>query len=62
MPALGESSADNTIKERHVVGVTADGSLWINCMVRYANLLLSREKVVKAVKPFSKEEREAWDR
>ncbi|XP_018408889.1 PREDICTED: myb-binding protein 1A [Nanorana parkeri] len=62
MPALGESSAENTSKERHVVGVTADGSLWIHCMVRYANLLMSREKVVKAVKPFSEEEKEAWDR
>ncbi|CAI9585915.1 unnamed protein product [Staurois parvus] len=62
MPALGEGSADNSLKERHVVGVTADGSLWIHCMVRYANLLLSREKVVKAVKPFNKEEKEAWDR
>nr|DBA33364.1 TPA: hypothetical protein GDO54_001059 [Pyxicephalus adspersus] len=62
MPALGESSADNTMKERHIVGFTADGSLWIHCMVRYANLLLSREKVVKAVKPFGEEEKNAWER
>ncbi|XP_068124599.1 myb-binding protein 1A [Hyperolius riggenbachi] len=62
MPILGEGSGDNTAKERHVVGVTADGSLWIHCMVRYANLLQSREKVVKAVKPFGEEEKEAWDR
>ncbi|KAM9320060.1 myb-binding protein 1A [Gastrophryne carolinensis] len=62
LPTLGESSAENTLKERHVIGVTADGSLWIHCMVRYANLLLSREKAVKAVRPFTDEEKEAWNR
>ncbi|KAM4795348.1 myb-binding protein 1A [Rhinophrynus dorsalis] len=62
MPLLGDSAATATLKDKHVVGVTADGSLWIHCMVRYADTLLSRGKVVKAVKPFSEEQKEAWDR
>ncbi|XP_075051081.1 myb-binding protein 1A isoform X2 [Mixophyes fleayi] len=62
MPVLGESPVINTSKERHIVGVTADGSLWIHCMLSYANLLMARGKVVKALKPFNEEQKEAWDR
>ncbi|XP_075446096.1 myb-binding protein 1A [Ascaphus truei] len=62
LPVLGESSGAAALKEKHVMGVTADGSLWIHCMVRYANALLSRGKYVKAIKPFSEEQKEAWDR
>ncbi|OCT95119.1 myb-binding protein 1A-like protein [Xenopus laevis] len=62
MPLLGEGSATETLKEKHVVGVTADGRLWILCMVLYANTVLTRGKAVKAIKPFNQEQKEAWDR
>ncbi|XP_073430787.1 myb-binding protein 1A [Dendrobates tinctorius] len=62
MPVLGEGPHVDALREKHVVGVTADGSLWIHCMVRYADMLLSEGKVVKPVKPFSEEQRDAWAR
>lgn len=62
MPVLGEGPDVDALKERHVVGVTADGSLWIHCMVRYADMLLSQKKAVKAVKPFGEEQKDAWAR
>ncbi|XP_073521286.1 myb-binding protein 1A [Phyllobates terribilis] len=62
MPVLGEGPHVDALKEKHVVGVTADGSLWIHCMVRYADMLLSEGKVVKPVKPFSEEQKDAWAR
>ncbi|XP_056412387.1 myb-binding protein 1A [Hyla sarda] len=62
LPVLGEGPHVDALKERHVVGVTADGSLWIYCMVRYADELLSRGKYVTAVKPFGEEQKDAWDR
>uniref|UniRef100_A0A803Y571 MYB binding protein 1a n=1 Tax=Meleagris gallopavo TaxID=9103 RepID=A0A803Y571_MELGA len=46
----------------HIHGVTADGKLWIFHLVEYASELLSSEKYVKAVKPFTKEQRDAWER
>ncbi|KAE8625100.1 hypothetical protein XENTR_v10006157 [Xenopus tropicalis] len=62
MPLLGEGAATDILKEKHVVGVTADGRLWIHCMVLYANTVLTRGKAVKAIKQFSQEQKEAWDR
>ncbi|XP_069613559.1 myb-binding protein 1A [Ranitomeya imitator] len=62
MPVLGEGPHVDALKEKHVVGVTADGSLWIHCMVRYADMLLSEGKVVKPVKPLSEEQKDAWAR
>ncbi|KAM4699649.1 myb-binding protein 1A [Discoglossus pictus] len=62
MPQLGSSVESTAQKDRPVVGVTADGTLWIHCMVTFANTLLSRGKVVKAVKPFNEAQKEAWDR
>uniref|UniRef100_A0A8C0BSY9 MYB binding protein 1a n=1 Tax=Buteo japonicus TaxID=224669 RepID=A0A8C0BSY9_9AVES len=47
--------------EKHIHGVTADGKLWIFLLVEYANKLLSSEHV-KAVKPFTKGQRDAWER
>uniref|UniRef100_A0A8C2Y9F4 MYB binding protein 1a n=1 Tax=Coturnix japonica TaxID=93934 RepID=A0A8C2Y9F4_COTJA len=51
-----------SLREKHIHGVTADGKLWIFHLVEYANELLSSEKYVKAVKPFTKEQRDAWER
>uniref|UniRef100_A0A8C5X1H0 MYB binding protein 1a n=1 Tax=Malurus cyaneus samueli TaxID=2593467 RepID=A0A8C5X1H0_9PASS len=47
--------------EKHVHGVTADGKLWIFLLVEYASKLLSSEHI-KTVKPFTKEQRDIWER
>uniref|UniRef100_A0A8B9ENQ5 MYB binding protein 1a n=1 Tax=Anser cygnoides TaxID=8845 RepID=A0A8B9ENQ5_ANSCY len=56
--ALISEPLDEQAHSLHVHGVTADGKLWIFFLVEYANELLSSEKYVKAVKPFTKEQRD----
>ncbi|OXB78880.1 UNVERIFIED_CONTAM: hypothetical protein H355_011285 [Colinus virginianus] len=62
LPVLGDTAEAAALREKHIHGVTADGKLWIFHLVEYANELLSSEKYVKAVKPFTKEQRDAWER
>nr|XP_014352918.1 PREDICTED: myb-binding protein 1A [Latimeria chalumnae] len=62
LPVLGDSVEVAALNKKHVQGVTADGNLWIYCIVQYADALLSHAKYVKAIKPFSDEQRETWDR
>ncbi|XP_043910132.1 myb-binding protein 1A isoform X2 [Protopterus annectens] len=62
LPVLGENPEAANLNKKHVQGVTADGQLWIYCVSQYASALLSRKKYVRAVKPFTDEEREAWER
>ncbi|KFP86257.1 Myb-binding protein 1A-like, partial [Apaloderma vittatum] len=61
LTVLGDTAKAAALREKHIHGVTADGKLWIFLLVEYANKLLSSEHV-KAVKPFSKEQRDAWER
>lgn len=61
LPVLGDTAKAAALREKHVHGVTADGKLWIFLLVEYANKLLSSEHV-KAVKPFTKEQRDIWER
>ncbi|KAL6098467.1 mybbp1a [Pungitius sinensis] len=53
-----EGAAPN---RRRVVGITADGTLWIYHMAQYAQLLLSQPKYAQCSKPFTPEQRQAWD-
>ncbi|CAH2222870.1 myb-binding 1A [Pelobates cultripes] len=62
MPVMGDSPAAAPAKQRQATGVTADGVLWIEYMIQYANTLLSRGKLVKAVTPFTEEQKASWDR
>uniref|UniRef100_A0A8B9QGY0 MYB binding protein 1a n=1 Tax=Apteryx owenii TaxID=8824 RepID=A0A8B9QGY0_APTOW len=62
LTVLGDTAEAAALREKHIHGVTADGKLWIFLLVEYANELLSSEKHVKAVKPFTKEQRDAWER
>ncbi|XP_062887564.1 myb-binding protein 1A-like protein [Mobula hypostoma] len=62
LPPLGDSAELGDRNEKRVLGITADGNLWIYCLVQYANVLLSQERSVRAVKPFTQKQREAWDR
>lgn len=61
MTVLGDTEKAAALREKHIHGVTADGKLWIFLLVEYANKLLSSEHV-KAVNPFTKEQRDAWER
>ncbi|KAM8991491.1 myb-binding protein 1A [Ara ararauna] len=61
MTVLGDTEKAAALREKHIHGVTADGKLWIFLLVEYASKLLSSEHV-KAVKPFTKEQRDAWER
>ncbi|NXD68008.1 MBB1A protein, partial [Eolophus roseicapillus] len=61
MTVLGDTAKAAALREKHIHGVTADGKLWIFLLVEYASKLLSSEHV-KAVKPFTKEQRDAWER
>ncbi|NXS41881.1 MBB1A protein, partial [Balaeniceps rex] len=61
LPVLGDTAKAAALREKHIHGVTADGKLWIFLLVEYANKLLSSEHV-RAVKPFTKGQRDAWER
>ncbi|NWW92012.1 MBB1A protein, partial [Rhynochetos jubatus] len=61
LTVLGDTAKAAALREKHIHGVTADGKLWIFLLVKYANKLLSSEHV-KAVKPFTEEQRDAWER
>ncbi|NXP22956.1 MBB1A protein, partial [Scytalopus superciliaris] len=61
LPVLGDTPKAAALREKHVHGVTADGKLWIFLLAEYANKLLSSEHV-RAVKPFTKEQRAIWER
>ncbi|KAM6110568.1 LOW QUALITY PROTEIN: myb-binding protein 1A [Pterocles gutturalis] len=60
LTVLGDTAKAAALREK-LHGVTADGKLWIFLLVEYADKLLSSEHV-KAVKPFTKEQRDAWER
>ncbi|NXT52896.1 MBB1A protein, partial [Pluvianellus socialis] len=61
LAVLGDTAKAAALREKHIHGVTADGKLWIFLIVEYADKLLSSE-CVKAVKPFTKGQRDAWER
>ncbi|CAL8365233.1 unnamed protein product [Lota lota] len=62
LPLLGESAEPTpTGPQRRVQGVTADGTMWIHCLVQYADALLNQPKYIKSALPFSPEQRQAWD-
>uniref|UniRef100_A0A8C7T7T0 Myb-binding protein 1A-like protein n=1 Tax=Oncorhynchus mykiss TaxID=8022 RepID=A0A8C7T7T0_ONCMY len=61
LPLLGDSPEVAARNQRHMQGVMADGSMWIFCLVRYADTLLNQPKYVKSTQPFSPEQRQAWD-
>ncbi|NXM77311.1 MBB1A protein, partial [Serilophus lunatus] len=61
LPVLGDTAKAAALREKHIHGVTGDGKLWIFHLVEYANKLLSSEHV-KPVKPFTKEQRDIWER
>ncbi|XP_029483360.1 myb-binding protein 1A-like protein isoform X1 [Oncorhynchus nerka] len=61
LPLLGDSPEVAARNQRHMQGVMADGSMWIFCLVRYADTLLNQPKYAQSTQPFSPEQRQAWD-
>lgn len=62
LPLLGDSPEVAVHNQRHVQGVTGDGSMWIYCLVQYADALLNQPKYAQSTQPFSPEQRQTWDR
>ncbi|KAJ8402245.1 hypothetical protein AAFF_G00371100 [Aldrovandia affinis] len=60
--AQGDTPDGTAPNEKRVQGGTADGKLWIYCLVQYADVLLSQTKYVHCAQPFTPEQREGWDR
>uniref|UniRef100_A0A8C7ZNZ7 MYB binding protein (P160) 1a n=1 Tax=Oryzias sinensis TaxID=183150 RepID=A0A8C7ZNZ7_9TELE len=47
--------------QKRVLGVTADGAMWIDHLAQYAHVLLNHPKHVQTSQPFTPEQRQAWD-
>lgn len=47
---------------RRVLGVTADGTMWIYHLVQYAQALLEQPKHIQCCRPLGPEQQQAWDR
>ncbi|XP_067295675.1 myb-binding protein 1A-like protein [Pseudorasbora parva] len=61
MAVLGDSPEEEGQNPRRILGVKADGSMWIYCVVQYASTLLNQGKYVQSVQTFSSEQRQGWD-
>ncbi|XP_056313310.1 myb-binding protein 1A-like protein [Danio aesculapii] len=61
MMVLGESVEVQGLNFRRIVGIQADGSMWIYRVVQYASMLLNQNKHVKSIQSFSPEQRQGWD-
>ncbi|XP_057180625.1 myb-binding protein 1A-like protein isoform X1 [Triplophysa rosa] len=61
MPVLGDVSETEGQNSRRILGVKADGTLWIYCVVQYAATLLNQSKHAQIIDAFSPEQREEWD-
>ncbi|XP_061658301.1 myb-binding protein 1A-like protein [Syngnathoides biaculeatus] len=61
LPLADDASKGGAVTHRRTLGVTSDGSLWIYRLVQYAQELLHQPTFVRAVCPFSEEQKQAWD-
>ncbi|XP_043094788.1 myb-binding protein 1A-like protein [Puntigrus tetrazona] len=61
MAVLGNSPEAENLNSRRTVGVKADGSMWIYCVVQYANMLLNQSKHVQSIQTLSPEQRQGWE-
>lgn len=62
MPLAEEVGEAASVNSKRVLGVTADGTMWIYHLVQYAQVLLKQPKHVECSQPFSPEQQQAWDR
>ncbi|XP_017307203.2 myb-binding protein 1A-like protein isoform X2 [Ictalurus punctatus] len=61
LPLLGESVQTEAASRRSVLGVMADGSMWVHGLVRFANILLQHTKHVRSAHTLSADHTHAWD-
>ncbi|XP_022050041.2 myb-binding protein 1A-like protein [Acanthochromis polyacanthus] len=61
LPLSDDSAEAAAVNQKRVLGVTADGNMWIYHLVQYADVLLNQPKHVQSSRPFSPEQRQAWD-
>ncbi|XP_051748916.1 myb-binding protein 1A-like protein [Ctenopharyngodon idella] len=61
MTVLGDSPEEEGVNSRRILGVKADGTMWIYCLVQYAAMLLNQSKCVQSIQTFSSEQRQGWD-
>ncbi|XP_014264744.3 myb-binding protein 1A-like protein [Maylandia zebra] len=61
MPLTEDATEGAAVSQKRVLGVTADGTMWIYHLVQYAQALLNQPKHVQSSQPFSPEQRQAWD-
>ncbi|KAF5888859.1 myb-binding protein 1A [Clarias magur] len=61
LPVLGESEQSEAASRRSVLGVMADGSMWVHALVQFADMLLKHSKHVRSVHTLSTEHTQAWD-
>lgn len=60
---LPEPSTDGPLfNQKRLLGVTADGTMWIHHLFELAKMLLSQRRHVESCQSFSPEQKEAWDR
>ncbi|KAG9351899.1 hypothetical protein JZ751_023150 [Albula glossodonta] len=60
-PVQVDASEPAAQGERRVLGVTADGTLWVYCLVQYANVLLNQTKYVHCAQQFTPQQKKSWD-
>ncbi|XP_028851730.1 myb-binding protein 1A-like protein isoform X2 [Denticeps clupeoides] len=61
LPVLGEPTKVETLNKKPVLGVKADGCMWLSSLVQYADLLLGKPKCLQCHLSFTPEQRKAWD-
>ncbi|XP_060738940.1 myb-binding protein 1A-like protein isoform X2 [Tachysurus vachellii] len=61
LPVLSESVQNEAVNRRSVLGVMADGSMWVYGLVQFGNMLLKRTKHVRSVHTLSTDHTQAWD-
>ncbi|XP_060763668.1 myb-binding protein 1A-like protein [Neoarius graeffei] len=62
LPVLSESAMQSeAVSRRSVLGVMADGSMWVYGLVQFANMLLKNNKHVQSTHTLSADHAHAWD-
>ncbi|MCJ8746577.1 hypothetical protein PDJAM_G00143300 [Pangasius djambal] len=61
LPVLSESVQSEAVSRRSVLGVMADGTMWVYGLVQFADTLLKHTKHVRSAHTLSTEHMEAWD-
>ncbi|XP_076854880.1 myb-binding protein 1A-like protein [Brachyhypopomus gauderio] len=61
LPVLGVSIESDVPSRRRLLGVMADGSMWVSCLAQYANTLLKQDTHIRSVRTYSTEHTQAWD-